>query len=239
MIADAHYSPHRRPELVSFFQAMVSGRIEVVQLLLMGDIFDALFGYIPHTCEQNKEAVALLHTISKKTEVIYLEGNHDFNLHTFFPHIQIFPIDMQPVACSFYNTQVLLAHGDFDGDFGYRVYTKIIRNPFVLRILRVIDTLAQHAILHKIDTYLGKKNDCNSFEGFEDFIAKRIIKLNNCTTFIEGHYHQNKLFDVNGIRYINLAAFACNQRYFRVKSSKDNKLLLEEKQFTVGDEEHG
>ncbi len=238
IISDAHYSHHLRPELLAFFRAIDSQQIKTSQLLLFGDIFDALFGYIPYTYEQNKEVVALLQSISKKIEVVYLEGNHDFQLREIFSNITIFPLSAQPVACSYNNTQGYMAHGDFDGAIGYKIYCTLIRNSVLLRVLEHIDRLFNHAILKKIDNHLGKKDDCKEFGGFEHYIQKHIENYNDADFFIEGHHHQNKIFTYGALTYINLGAFACNQRYFRVKSTKDNKLTLQEKQF-VGEKKDG
>ena len=73
--------------------------------------------------------------------------------------------------------------------------------------------------------------DCKEFRGFRKFVKQRIEGKFECDYFIEGHFHQNKEFQVGSFEYINLAAFACNQRYFIVKSL-NNKELFEEKIFS-------
>ena len=133
VISDAHYSP-LRPELLEFIKAIHSKEFQPTQLILMGDIFDALFGGIPYTCDENAEMVQLINAISLEIEVIYLEGNHDFNLQKIFPHAKVFKISQQPVSCSYEGKKILLAHGDFGGDFGYRLYVSLIRNPLLLLI---------------------------------------------------------------------------------------------------------
>ena len=175
----------------------------------------------------------MLQEISLFLEIIYLEGNHDFNLKSIFENIKVFSIEEQPLLCNFNDKKVYLAHGDFNGPLGYRLYTWLIRNKVVLSILRIIDNILNHLILNFVDKHLGKKEDCNEFRGFEQFVSKRLAFNYECDYFIEGHYHQNKSFQVENFRYINLAAFACNQRYFIVKSSED-KELLEENIFSKG-----
>ncbi|MDD2905626.1 MAG: UDP-2,3-diacylglucosamine hydrolase [Sulfurimonas sp.] len=231
VLSDAHYS-HLRPELLSFIKAIHSKELIPSQLILMGDIFDALFGGIPFTYEENAELITLLNAISLEMEVLYLEGNHDFNLQKIFPNIKVFKISQQPVACSYQDKKVLLAHGDFGGALGYRVYVALIRNPLMLFFLKYIDIVANHTILKKIDAYLGKKDDCKEFIGFYEFVQRRLSDKFICDYFIEGHFHQNKVMDFKNCNYINLGAFACNQRYFVVKSLQ-NKALLEEKIFSL------
>ncbi len=226
IISDAHYSS-LRPQLLTLIQDIHLQKLKPTQLILMGDIFDALFGGVKYTHEINSEIIKLLNAIALKIEVIYLEGNHDFNLKGIFPSFVIYPISKQPVEALYENKKIYLAHGDFDGGTGYLLYTSIIRNSFILFILKTIDNLTSHSILKKLDNYLSKKDDCKDLKTFEKFIIKRLDKRYKCDYFIEGHFHQNKQFNVNGFEYINLGAFACNQRYFIVKSTKDKELLEE------------
>jgi len=127
-----------------------------------------------------------------------------------------------------------LAHGDFDGNFAYKIYTFLIRNPFILFILRYIDSFNNHYILKNLDNHLDKKDDCKKFSGFRKFIEKRLVNKFKCDYFIEGHFHQNKTIKYKKFVYINLGAFACNQRYFIVKFSKNIEVLLEENIFSKG-----
>ena len=240
VLGDAHYSPTRRVELLAFFYAIEKGEVACTQLVLMGDTADALFGYIPYTQVKNKEFISLLYSIAQKIEVIYLEGNHDFQLQNIFHSLEnfhIYPLAQQPLVCDFQGKKVALAHGDFDGNWSYKLYTAVIRNSYVLRVLKVIDEYKNHTIIKKIENYLGKKEDCNTFEGFEAFIEKRFENLAGVDYFIEGHFHQNKRVCMKNFIYINLAAFACNQRYFSVELSQDNQLSLEVQHFKVGEKD--
>ena len=227
IITDAHYS-HLRPELLSLIKDIKSKKIKATQLILMGDVFDALFGSVSYTYEQNLEMIELLQKINQKIEIIFLEGNHDFNLKNIFSNAKIYPFSMQPLLCSFKGKHVALAHGDFDLPFSYQLYTAIIRNSLVLKFLNFIDKKIGDIIIQKLDLYLNKKDDCKEFKNFEAYISKRKLQKYQCDYFVEGHYHQNRRFDFDTYKYINLAAFACNQRYFIVKSSKDNELIIEE-----------
>lgn len=230
LIGDAHFS-HLRLELLDFIKAIHSKKLKPTQLILMGDIMDALFGAIEYTIKSNAEMVRLLNEISDSIEIIYLEGNHDFNLKELFPKARVFSMQNQPLLCSYEGRSIALAHGDFDAPFGYRLYSTIIRNSTLLKILNFIDRRLKDRIIKKIDSYLSKKEDCREFVGFREFIERRALQKYGVDFFIEGHFHQNSSFVFEKYSYINLAAFACNQRYFIVKSTQD-KELLEEKIFS-------
>jgi len=230
LISDAHYSD-LRPDLLTLIEHIHSKKLSPSQLILMGDVFDALFGGVLYTEKKNRKMIRLLNEISQKIEVLYLEGNHDFNLQEYFGSVQVIPLQAQPLSCVYKDKKIFLAHGDFDGNWSYKLYCKLIRNSFVVKFLTLIDGLIGHKILKKLDAYLSKKEDCREFHGFESYIASRHLEKYKCDYFIEGHYHQNKRFVFDDFCYINLAAFACNQRYFVVKSLQ-NEELLEEKRLS-------
>ncbi len=229
LLGDAHYS-YLRPELLSLLKDIASKKIQTSQLILMGDVLDALFGNVIYTIKENRIIVRLIQKISKEIEVIYLEGNHDFQLANIFKDARVYPIQKQPIIAEYAEKTIALAHGDFDGVFSYRFYSKIMRNRWVLKLLNAIDTRLGNIIINKLDTYLEKKEDCKEFIGFREYLQKRHLEKYKCEYFIEGHYHQNKSYTFETFEYINLAAFACNQRYFIVKSLQE-RTLLEEKEF--------
>ena len=72
---------------------MKNGELDCPQLILMGDIFDLLIYEIKATHSFAKPYIKILEDISDKTEVLYLEGNHDFNLANFFFFLLIVKIN--------------------------------------------------------------------------------------------------------------------------------------------------
>ncbi len=223
IVGDAHCS-HIRPQFLEFLKKIKSEELKPTQLILLGDIFDTLFGEVFYTHKINQEAIDIINEISQKIEVIYLEGNHDFNLQPLFKNVKVFNIKNQPIEMKFNAKKVLLSHGDKPNRVNYNIYTAIIRNRFVLKTLAFLDEWLNHKILQKLDEYLSKKEDCREFVGFENVIKKRVANA-KCDYYIEGHFHQNRSFMVGNFLYINIAAFACNQRYFVVELS--NSLLKE------------
>lgn len=220
IISDAHYSSNYRPELKKLLLDILHKKIITNQIIFMGDIFDALFGNITYTVKHNQEIIDLIQDISKSVDIVYLEGNHDFCLDKIFNNIHLFPIKLQPVICKYKDKTVILAHGDFHEKLLYKIYTFFIRNKTVLLLLKYIDILGKHFLLKKLDIYLRKKNDCQKFENFKDYVKRRLYKqyFTGCDVFIEGHFHQDVRYIFDKTLYINLPAFACNQRYFVISS---------------------
>ena len=213
-ISDAHYS-FKHTAFIDFLKAIRTQKIQTPQLILMGDIFDLLFGGVAKTLERNQEAVDLINTLSDNIEIVYLEGNHDFNLSSIFPGVKVFSIEKQPVACDYKGKPIAMAHGDFNGPLGYRLYTAVIRNTFVLKFLNVLNTMGKQFILKLLDAKLARKDDCQKIDEFETYVMKHLTKqsLEGYALFIEGHHHQNLSFETKGCRYVNLPAFACGLEY--------------------------
>ncbi len=230
-ISDAHYSASR-PELYDFLKDIDSKVLQPSQLIFMGDIFDALFGGVPRTYTENQQVIDLIDKLSLEIEVVYLEGNHDFNLKKVFENAKVFSIDVQPISCDFNGKKVYLAHGDFTGTLLYKVYTAVVRTKAVLALLNILNILLNNSILNRLEKYLSKKKDCTDIKTFEQIIKNRLDTKYECEYFVEGHFHQNKFIKYNGFKYFNLAAFACNQRYFIVKSSHEE--LFVERKFSKG-----
>jgi len=228
LIADAHYSD-KYPQFYSFLQALDSNNIETSQLILMGDMFELLFGVIKQTKTDNQKEISLLNKISENIEVIYFEGNHDFGIKKIFPKVKVFPIQEQPQIASFGDKKVMLSHGDTKTPLGYQIYTKLIRNPFILSLIGIIDVVCSHCIIKWLKSRGVEKEPCYKIELFKEIILKRLgyLETQALDIVIEGHFHQDLSFEAYGFEYINLASFACNQKYFIVQSSKEQFFLQE------------
>lgn len=231
LVADAHCAPWRTP-FIDFLKGIEEGRIETPQLILMGDIFDLLFGPVAGTRVMNEEGIDLINRLSHRIEILYLEGNHDFCLHEFFPALKVYDRSAHPVFLKFRGMDVALAHGDRNVGAGYGLYSAIIRNRVLLRTLDTIDRLGGGFILSWLEKLMKKKNHCKPISGFDQIALRRMERyaVDNPDIVIEGHFHQNVQYRAGKIHYVNLGAFACNERYFRVQSS-DNQLILDEMQY--------
>jgi UDP-2,3-diacylglucosamine hydrolase len=208
-VADAHYNSLNRPEFLNYLNSIASH-----QIILMGDIFDLLFGNIELSIEQNREVIDLLNKLSHTKDIIYLEGNHDFVLQKIFPNIRVYPLELQPVEAIYRNRETLIAHGDTFGATGYRVYTSIIRTGWLLKLLNWIDrSFLNDVIMKKLIATMNQKVLCHDFEGFEQVVRSRVLRYRadypQVEQIIEGHFHQDEAFEVEGIEYVNLPSMAC------------------------------
>ena len=218
-ISDAHYS-FKHKDLERFLKALRSQQIQTPQLILMGDMFDLLFGGVAETLERNHTLIELINTLSDNIEILYLEGNHDFNLAEIFSGVKVYPLVQQPLSCQYRSQSVSIAHGDFDGPLGYRIYSSLIRNRWVLATLSLLNRIGRGFIIKALDTKLAKKEDCRKIDDFESYVKKHLsqVDLSKVDLFIEGHHHQDRAFKVEDCEYINLPAFACTKGYMQLEA---------------------
>lgn len=228
LVADSHYASWRT-SFTDFLCALEEGEIQTPQLILMGDNFDLLFGPVAQTLRLNQQGIECLNRLSLKIPIIYLEGNHDFQLSAVFPDIRVIDRAHQPLIMNHNGSRIALLHGDIGVSVGYRIYTALIRNRVILYGLNILNERFGGFIINTLIEQMQRKNHCKKIENFES-IAQRHAGAEwtlGCDTVIEGHYHQNRTFVQDTFTYWNLGAFACNERVYSVKSSQ-NKTILEE-----------
>jgi UDP-2,3-diacylglucosamine hydrolase len=212
-VADSHFNEKNR-ELLTFLEKVESKEIVTSQLFLMGDIFDFISGESRYFVQQNSVVINLLNKLSQKLEIIYLEGNHDYNLKTLFPNINVIKRENQPLLAKFEQKTVSISHGDNFINWKYDLYCKFIRNNIFLRFMNFIDI--NFFISKKIENALLNKNICHKINNFEHIVEKR---LHNYSTniVIEGHYHQGNRYFFDNKEYINIPSLCCQKKYTRIK----------------------
>ena len=224
LIADVHYDiKYRRDDFENLVLKLEKN--PPPQLILLGDIFDLLFGGVKYTENQNSEMIKKIDNLGKKTEIIYFEGNHDFNLKNLFSNIQIIQISKQPIKMRFRDLNILISHGDYSVQGFFHFYRRSIEKSTILNSLNFLDSKIGNRIIRKLEANQRKKRKCYKIEKFKDIIKTKLEDVDS-NLFIDGHYHQGSRFTINNIGYINLFSFACNQTCFIVKS-KHNSIFFE------------
>ncbi len=200
LIADAHYPNHKEKEFLQLLHSINNQIIKTPQLILMGDIFDLLVGNSLYLQKRFEKERMLINSIADKIEVFYLEGNHDFYLRSLFnKRVNIIPIEKQPLKLYYNNKTYSLSHGDkYAQNRKYRLFTKLIRMPILLRILP--DIIAKKKLKS-----MSQKKICQEIKNFNSIIPK-IAKNYHSDYIIEGHYHQSKQIG----NYFALPSFACS-----------------------------
>ncbi|MCV3423465.1 metallophosphoesterase [Campylobacter lari] len=215
-IADAHENENRRG-FWDFLQALKDKKIQTPQLFLMGDIFDLLIYEVKATHDFAKAYVDLLEELAGEIEIIYLEGNHDFNLAKFFKKVKVVNIKQQPLPCEFQDkTLVKLAHGDIFLKPFLQFFLKSLRNHYLLIFLNFLNVVSKEKITRKILKNQHKKQLIRKIPHFVTLMKER-IKHYDVKFIIEGHYHQDVFLEFESIKYLNLPTFAYKESFFIVK----------------------
>ncbi|WP_428023568.1 UDP-2,3-diacylglucosamine diphosphatase [Arcobacter sp.] len=209
-IADSHFN-EKRNQLLIFLKKLKIKEIETEQLILMGDMFDFISGESKYFIKRNNKVITLLNELSKSIEIIYLEGNHDYNLKDLFPHIKVYKREAQPIFMTYKNQSVALSHGDiYVNDIFYEIYCKFIRNKIFLLFMNAIDF--NNFISKKIYYGLLGKNICHKIKNFKEIVSKR-VKHYDAKMIIEGHFHQGKEYTLDKKRYKNIQSLNCSNEY--------------------------
>lgn len=224
-IADSHFN-QKNQELLYLLNKIKNKELNTSQLFLMGDIFDFLSCESRYFIKQNLEVIDILNGLSNSLEIIYFEGNHDFNLQKIFPKIKVIKREFQSFIVEVEDKKISLSHGDKFINKKYDLFCKIIRNHFLLVVLNFLDI--KFFISKKIEENLLKKYLCLKIYDFEDVVKKRLENY-NCDIIIEGHFHQAKTYIIDNKKYINIPSLCCQKEYLRFKNGEFMKEDLRRK----------
>jgi len=226
-IADSHYNK-QRIDLKNILDDILCKKIKTSQLFLMGDMFDFLCDEVTYFKKTNQKIIDTINKLSLEIQIIYLEGNHDFNLEKIFTKCLVVKRNNQPLIIEQNKKFIAVSHGDIFTPNIYNIFTSIMRNRFFLKLLNLMDI--NNNISKYFEEKLIVKNICHDFEDFNKFAQNRLNlykKYDDLSLIIEGHYHQGKEYD----KYINIPSLACGNFYSLVKI-KEDKIILQHLQYS-------
>ena len=186
-----------------------------LQIILLGDSFDYLVGFIKASIERNMKLIKLINQLSKTHEIIIFEGNHDFFLAKLFPRTLVIDFKNQPLHLSYKDKIISLSHGHKDFNFDNMSLYKILFNKTFLFSMHY---LTLNNFFGWIDKLLynkySKKKYAKKALNLKKIIAKKLnIFYKKSNLILEGHYHQGKAFKIQDRYYINVVAFLTKQEY--------------------------
>lgn len=177
------------------------------QIILLGDIANILVGNLKSSLKSNETFLKALNTLSQKTQIIYFEGNHDFNLTSILPYATIIPRKKQPILASFRNKRILLAHGDIFMDKKYEIYINALTAEITRIAMQMLDFVTFGKLYKFIESKVKNKHIklVRNNKAIRKIIDSRINlyknyieSLNiNVDMVIEGHFHLGKMIPPN------------------------------------------
>lgn len=225
-IADSHENENRK-NFLRFLYALKSGEIKTPQLFLMGDMFDFLAAQCEFFVKFYEPYIDVINEISKKTEIYYFEGNHDFNLAPLFKNVRTYPIGAQPVKfASKCQKYVFIAHGDIFLPLVSKYALRFLRVEFFLKTMNFFDKFLNFRLSKRILNKLKRKILDYKIPNFKELAEAKVYRYNGlckADIVIEGHYHQGDIFELGSQKYVNVPSFACEQSYFIVEYAPNIK----------------
>jgi UDP-2,3-diacylglucosamine hydrolase len=191
-LSDLHIISNEDPKskiLSSFLESLGRNR-PATHLFLLGDIFDLWVGSSSFFADQYSDVVRSLIKLPKRgIEVIYLEGNHDVHIKSFWSQFGV-TVTNQDLRFSFNGLQLHLSHGDFINpkEVNYHQYIRWVRSSqgFILA------NLLPGKVWWKIGQYASRKSRRHSSKsrpGLKEQLEKDFIEFSKIQ-------HQNAPFDL-------------------------------------------
>lgn len=232
-IADVHYDSTRL-DFCEFIEYLKLNKPP--QVILLGDIFNLLIGGIKSSEIDNLNIINELDNLAKEIEIIYFEGNHDFNLKKLFKNVKI--IKNQPILAKYKELNIAISHGDIFLPIITQIALRFLRLPFVIFILNILNIICFDKIYQKICNQqkvkkLYKKLDFFDslmkfrIKKYQDYFAKKSLKIDY---IVEGHFHQGREFELGNTKYKNLEAFANDRSFFILEYGLIKKYNLPRKE---------
>lgn len=199
-IADSH-TQHGRDSLILSLEKLLKSPPS--QIFLMGDISNILVGNLKSSLKSNEKLLNAIDSLSKKAQIIYFEGNHDFNLERILPNIIKIPRKNQPQFAQFGNQTALIAHGDIFLDKKYEIYIKILSAKITAKILNALDLATFGRLYALIEKKVQSKkirllsDECaicalikRRIQSYQHYILCHNLRVD---FVIEGHFHLGKI----------------------------------------------
>lgn len=163
-VSDAHFSGQERERMESFLRFLDSQREGMGHLVILGDLFEFLFGFRnvsqPNNVGLNPasfpfpEYLPVLEGLRRLSRmgirIQYFEGNHDFFLHSFFP--DWFGMEIEIHADSWEGRlggkRSFLAHGDLANprQWKYRFFRTIVKSGWMFRLIQFVGPRASRRV---------------------------------------------------------------------------------------------
>ena len=227
-ISDAHLGLGSREEerqkencLISFLDHIAK---DARELFIVGDLFDAWFEYKTVIPKGFHRLLAKLDDLTHQgISVHYLAGNHDYWMKDYF-HVEL-GIKTYLVAFDTMvdGKRIFIHHGDglANGDLGYKILKKILRNRLNIRLFTLLHPDIGIALARssskKSRHHTSTKNNARD-DGMLKFAHQKIQE--GFDIVIMGHSHSPGVKEIGTGLYINLGDWITHHTYAQIGNGK-------------------
>lgn len=201
IIADLHLSEDRPQVTRAFFHWLKDCPSEVNTLFILGDFFEYWVGDDIENPLAESVASALLSWANTNRQIYFLPGNRDFAIETrYLKKAGMKAIEDEQLVLSGAK-RIRLSHGDIycTSDVAYQRFRKVIRQPWLLALLRQLPKNARIGLAEKLRAQ-SKARFQRNYQPI-DVTEEAIVDCFNrlaCDYLIHGHTH------LPDIHYYNL-----------------------------------
>lgn len=195
-LADAHLV-HPGDLNYRHFLDFLEGELgQVDALVLLGDIFEFWIGTQRKAYDAQLPALQLLERFQAQgTQIVYIEGNHDFNLAPYFDDWSKVTVLPDGGGFTLDDRELFLAHGDLANpeDRSYHLLRKVLRSAPLRWLSRILPLSLSWRIAERASHQSKQSRDEKSRRWpARDILLNyaRDISRRGYPTIITGHFHQ-------------------------------------------------
>ena len=218
-IADAHlrHEGDENYRLLMEFLAGLRGTVDT--LYILGDLFEFWIGYETVPFTHYLPILKRLQELAESgTEIVYLEGNHDFHMGPFFTETLGARVHPRPALVSIGGKRVYLCHGDEVNrrDYTYRLLRLILHSSLVRAATRVVPPSVASWIADRM-SHGSRKNHGRRRQRWDypailrAFAAQRFRE--GCDVVVSGHFHIPFLDEAGGRILLSLGDWITHYTY--------------------------
>jgi len=203
-ISDAHFSGREPAEMGNFLEFLDSERIRMSHLVILGDLFEFLFGFKKRSLSHRdpfpfREYLPVLeglrHLYQQGIRIQYFEGNHDFCLRSFFTErfdmaVEVFPEWKEERMGT---RRAFIAHGDLSNPklWRYRVFRRMVKNRWTYGLIETVGPEFSRRVAGWLSQRSYQKNHAHPSVSpppeFRSFAHQKFLE--GFDTVILGHSH--------------------------------------------------
>ncbi len=224
-VSDAHFTENDTDEMEVFLRFLDSERHRMGDLVILGDLFEFLFGFTRFDFSEYLPVLKTLDRLSGQgIRIKYFEGNHDFYLRHLFSEQLGMQVDVYPEGGEerLGGKRTFLSHGDLSNEemWRSRAFRKALKNPWTYRLMQA----AGPGVTRRVASWLSSR----SFERnhLENQAPPRSPRAFAHRKFLEGfdvvilghsHFPEAATEEIGRRRcfYFNLGAWMSGRSYLR------------------------
>jgi len=211
----------REQRVIAFLEQL---RTEADVLVILGDLFDFYFEYKTVLPARHLRVMAGIEALARSgVRCWYVAGNHDFWLGELFSRtlgVRLVPDSLLLIRETDPPLRVLALHGDGlgEGDTGYKILKKCLRNRLLIRLFRLLHPDWGYA-LARFTSRTSRKYTANRqaarVEASADTARKLLASCRELDTVILAHTHQPEKREFEHGLYLNSGDWCTHFSYIK------------------------